>query len=250
MWIDTHCHINCLSQDQIEKLVPEAGGHLFIDSSTHLASATTSLSLSQKYPFVYSALGFHPFWAEEFFPEIVEKYEALIDSASKVVAIGEVGLDFKADAALDTQKEILKAFIVLAQKKGLALIVHNRLEAAHILDVLGGFFSSYEKVIFHCFSYSEQILRKIVEKKGFISFSLNILRKKDELLMALEACPLEHMLLETDAPYMRIGKRESLPSDIREVYSFVAKTKGIDEENLQNIIFSNAQRAFPLITSR
>ncbi|HIE36518.1 MAG TPA: hypothetical protein EYP89_04710, partial [Candidatus Omnitrophica bacterium] len=102
----------------------------------------------------------------------------------------------------------------------------------------------YEKIVFHCFSYSTSVLKKITEKKGYVSFSLNILRKKEEIITSLKNCPLECLLLETDSPYMKIGNRDSFPYDIKEVYSFVADLKSIEKKELEEKIFYNTKRLF------
>lgn len=246
MWIDTHCHINCLSPFQIEEIVTSEKECLFIDSSVHYKSSLTSLELSRKHSFIYSALGFHPFWAKEFLPQTVKDYEALIDSSDKVVAIGEVGLDYKAELSLSGQEKVFSAFIELAKRRNLPLILHNRLDSFDILDILDRFFSSYEGIIFHCFSYSTKFLEKILEKRGFVSFSLNVLRKKPDIISSLKMCPLERLLLETDSPYMRIDGRASGPLDIGKMYEYVSSVKGLGVKELEDIVYSNAKRIFSI----
>jgi TatD DNase family protein len=246
MWIDAHCHINCFSHIQVERWHNFSKDYSFIDSSTNYKSSLISLELSREFPFIYSSLGFHPFWTKEFSPQTIEDYERLIDSNKKIVAIGEVGLDFKAEAPLQKQEDIFGRFIELAKTKDLPLLVHNRLNSFYILEVLNRFFSSYKKVIFHCFSYSPDLLAMILEKEGYVSFSLNLLRKKEKVLNSLKMCPLEHILLETDSPYMKIKNRDSTPLDIKEVYSFVAGVKGIEEKKLREMVLANVRGVFSL----
>jgi TatD DNase family protein len=248
MWIDVHCHINCFPRNEIKDLVSSCKESLFIDSSTNYRTSLLSLEISKEHRFIYSSLGFHPFWAEEFSDETINKYEKLIDSnLGKVIAIGEVGLDFKAETPLEEQERIFGEFINLAKRKNLPLIIHNRLNSFKILNVLDNFFSSYEKIIFHCFSYSEDFLEKIISKKGYVSFSLNLLRKKEELIESLKRCPLEHLILETDSPYMKIENRPSSPLDIKKLYSFVANIRSVKEEILKESIFSNVKKVFSLM---
>ncbi|MFH1772264.1 MAG: TatD family hydrolase [Candidatus Omnitrophota bacterium] len=245
MIIDSHCHITSLPAAIREKVLEALKGRFcLIDSSIDLESCAASLKLSENNRFVYSSLGFHPFSAEKFNNDTISVYEKLIESSPKVVSIGEVGLDFKAGASLKQQEEILEAFIRLAVKLNLPLVIHNRLGSRHILDILKGFYDSFEKVVFHCFSYPLEFLEKIIEKNGYVSFSLNILRGNEELLASLKACPVKNMLLETDSPYMRIGKRTSTPDDITEVYSFASEVKGIGLTELEDEVFSNAKKVY------
>jgi TatD DNase family protein len=245
MLIDAHCHINCLGQDKISDLVL-LDNHIFIDSSINYSSSLDSLKLSQQHKSIYSALGFHPFEAEGFSRETLNDYQALIDSKSKIVAIGEVGLDEKAKIPLEQQEKVFIAFIKLAKKNNLPLLIHNRLNSLRILEILDSNFTSYETIVFHCFSYSQDFLSKIVQKKGYTSFSLNILRKKPALLQALKACPLENLLLETDSPYMKIAGCDSTPMDIDKVYNFCSEVKGLAQSSLEEKVYSNAKRLFSL----
>lgn len=245
--IDAHCHLNSLSQDVRREVVSRARDLILLDSGTNYQSTLESLALSGQYSFVWTLAGFHPFWAQEYSADLIEKYEQLIKVNKKIVAVGEIGLDFKAQVSLEEQEPILREFIKLAKKFGLPVMIHNRLEDLRILKILDDFYSSYEKVILHCFSYGEEFLEKIIEKQGVVSFSLNILRKKKSLLEALKKCPLANLLLETDSPYMRIDNRESTALDIKEVYSLAAQVKEIPQPALEQAIFANAKRLFNII---
>ena len=245
MLIDSHCHLNCLSKIAREDVISSSkSSYCFIDSSIDLNSSKVSLEISSKYDFVYSALGFHPFSGKSFSPTVVRDYEKLIDNNKKVVAIGEIGLDYKADFSAQLQEDILAAFVELAKVKGLPVMIHNRWQDTKILDILDKFYSSYEMVMFHCFSYNQDFLAKIIEKKGFISFSLNILRKNEEILESLRKCPLDKLLLETDSPYMRVGGRPSTPLDIDKTYLAAAEIKGISKEELESAVSLNARELF------
>jgi TatD DNase family protein len=244
MLIDIHCHLNCLSLEEREKILSLANSYLFVDSSINYQTSLESIKLSKNYSFIYSSLGFHPFYAEAFKDSLKEEYQRLIKENKKVIALGEIGLDYKAKVSLKEQEKILCIFLKLAKENNLPLVIHNREESWRVLKILDDFFSSYEKIVFHCFSYSTSVLKKITEKKGYISFSLNILRKKEEIITSLKNCPLECLLLETDSPYMKIRNRNSFPYDIKEVYSFVADLKSIEKKELEEKIFYNTKRLF------
>jgi TatD DNase family protein len=247
MFIDSHCHINSLAEDKINNLISSgSNGYIFIDSSINVQSALLSLGLSKKYPFIYSAVGFHPFCVKEFGETTISEYEKMIINNKKIIAIGEIGLDEKAEVSLQAQEDVLRSFVMLAKRLNLPVIIHNRLKEPRIFDILDEYFPFYEKIIFHCFSYSQSFLEKIISKGGCVSFSLNILRKKKEILESLAYCPNENILLETDSPYMKIDNLPSSPLDISKVYSFAAKIRNMDAQSLKEVIFQNANKLFAL----
>ena len=248
MLIDSHCHLNSFSKITREDIMSSIkSDYCFIDSSIDLNSSTISLELSSKYKCVYSALGFHAFSSKSFSPMVVRDYEKLIDDNKKVVAIGEIGIDYKADFSAKLQEDILSAFIGLAKNRGLPVMIHNRWQDTKILDILDKFYLNYEKVVFHCFSYSQDFLAEIIKRKGFVSFSLNILRKKQEILQSLKSCPLDRLLLETDSPYMRLNGKPSTPLDIEKTYQAAAEAKGVSKEELEGAVFLNIKELFPKI---
>lgn len=245
MLIDTHCHFNSLSRNLREELLSQGlGNYSLIDSGIDRASSLASVSFSKQYDFIYTSLGFHPFCAKKFRLEILAEYEKLIEENKRIVSIGEIGLDYKADSALEEQEDVLRHFIQLARTNNLPVVIHNRLNNFRVIDILDEFYQNYENVVFHCFSYSGEFLEKILKRGGFVSFSLNVLRKNKEITSSLKRCPLENMLLETDSPYMKIKGNSSTPLDIDKVYSQVASIKGIEQKQLEGTVFSNAQRLF------
>jgi len=246
MLIDSHCHLNSLSKITREDVISSSGdSHCFIDSSIDLFSSNISLEISKQNDFVYSALGFHPFSIKSFSKSLVGEYEKLINDNKKIIAIGEIGLDYKADFPIEIQEDVLSAFIELAKSKNLPIMIHNRWPDAKILDILDKFYSSYEKVVFHCFSSGPDFLARIIEKNGFISFSLNILRKKQEIIQSLISCPKSNLILETDSPYMRLSGKPSTPLDINKTYNKAAEIKGISEEELVASVSLNIGKLFP-----
>ncbi|HDN85696.1 MAG: hypothetical protein DRP68_05440 [Candidatus Omnitrophota bacterium] len=243
--IDTHCHINSLDIHLREELFTLGEKKfIFIDVSTDSYSARLSVTLSSQYSFIYSCLGFHPLGADSFKEEVINEFEELSHQSKKVVGIGEIGLDYKSQASFETQAKVFKRFIELAKRLDLPIVVHNRWNSSSLFDILDEYFSSYRKVIFHCFSQDRKVLEKILRKDGWVSFSLNILRKKREIIEALKAVPFENLLLETDSPYMFINGKKSHPLNIKDVYSFVAQLKEISLEELSQRVLANAKEAF------
>ncbi len=246
--IDTHCHLNTLSKITREEVISaSSSNYCFIDSAIDLNSAKLSVELSRQYSFIFSSLGYHPFSAEDFSSSIVEDYGELIDQNRKVIAVGEIGLDNTATISAEKQETVLAHFLQLAESKHLPIILHNRWPDTKILSVLDKHLSNYQKVVLHCFSYDKEFLTKIIARGGYVSFSLNILRHKANIIDALKSCPLDKLLLETDSPYMRIKGKPSTPLDIVQTYSAAAEIKGIKPEALEGAVYSNLGKLFPKI---
>jgi len=142
------------------------------------------------------------------------------------------------------QRSILEKFISLSKEFDLPLMLHNRWHNDEIFSILDKYFTDYSKVIFHCFSQDINFLKHIIEKKGNVSFSLNILRRKNKLDEALKYIPLDNLLLETDSPYMKIYGEYSIPFDIIKVYNYTAHIRNISLDELKNTVYSNAKRIF------
>ncbi len=247
MFIDSHCHFNSLQKNKIDTIIESClDGYCFIDSSIDLKSSKISVEISSQHSFIYTSLGFHPFSVNEFSSETIIKYQEIIEENKKIVAIGEIGLDYKANAIVEDQEKVFIDFVKLAQKNNLPIVIHNRFEGDKILDILNNLYSGYDRVIFHCFSYSPDLLDKILERGAYVSFSLNVLRKNKAIIASLKKCPLDRILLETDSPYMRIKNVPSTPLDIRNVYSFAAEVKDIKKTELEEAVFLNAKKVFNL----
>jgi TatD DNase family protein len=257
MLVDSHCHLNSLTDSIRLKVVDwfKASGHKLIDSSIDLKTSRESIQLSKEYSFVYNSLGFHPFFYHDFSDKIYKKYKKFLKVNDKIVALGEIGLDYKAKIPLNQQEEIFKRWVELAKENNITILIHHRLNKEswysnkypnrpRILAILDQYFSNYQNIVFHCFSYSFEFLQQIIDNGGFVSFSLNLLRKNKKINDSLKKCPFDNLLLETDSPYMKIRAKESTPLDIKSVYSYVAELKNISKNELENKIFLNVKKVF------
>jgi TatD DNase family protein len=257
MLVDAHCHFNSLPENITGKVSDwfTATGNKIIDSSIDLETSRNSFQFSKRHSFVYNSLGFHPFYYNDFSCEIYQEYKNILKRNSKVVALGEVGLDYKAEMPLADQEEILQKWLELAKENDLTVLIHHRLDKSNwysskypklprILAILDNYFSDYQNVVFHCFSYSPLFLKQVVDRGGFVSFSLNLLRGNKKIIKSLKECPLENLLLETDSPYMRVAGGPSSPLDIRSVYSYVSEAKNISSKDLEGKVLANLEKVF------
>jgi TatD DNase family protein len=255
MLIDCHCHINSLSRQAREDLfAKDLSDYRFIDSSIDLETTYNSLTFSQYYPHVMTAVGLHPFSGANYTKDVLKEYTQILQDNKKIIAIGEIGLDHKAPIPLSKQEEIFRDFVGLAYRNNLPIIIHNRFDqkvlfedgVPYIITLLDEMIRSYENVMFHCFSYSRKFLDIIVDKGGYVSFSLNVLREHPRVMDSLKHCPLNNILFETDSPYMKIGDSPSTPLDIGKVYDLAASVRGVDVKILENAASINAKKLFKL----
>lgn len=264
MLVDSHCHFNSLKEEDFKTVISSCKENgLFIDSSIDLESSKKSISISRENNNIYSSLGFHPFYADKFKAATIDEYQDMISKNKKIVAIGEIGLDYKSKVVWEKQRYVFIKFLKLARKNNLPVSIHTRIDPkiaalplkqqghhgfSEIFDILDEEFFSceYSNIIFHCFSYSKNLLEYIVGRGGYISFSLNVLRNNKNILEALTHCPMENILLETDSPYMRVEGKNSTPKDIEKVYDFVLSFKGITLEQLKEKVLENTKKIFKM----
>jgi len=250
MWIDSHSHINFPQlYPQTEKIISRAEKESFyalIDCGVNLETSLKSLKISAQYAFVYSIIGFHPSYAKDFTPQIIEEYKKLIKENKKIIGIGEVGLDNKTAVPVETQEKILLEMLNLAQSQNLPVIIHNRGYGDRILNIIKNF--KLKSVLFHCFSQNKEFARKIADKGFFMSFAGNITYPKaDNIRQAAKYAPWENILAETDSPYLApqaIRGKINTPLYVQEIYKTLAQEKNIDIEKVKIKIKENFQKLF------
>lgn len=252
MLIDTHTHLNTSNFDEDREEVItralDAGVTRMINIGFNEQTIPSSIALTEKYDFIYSAVGWHPVDAME----MSERHLAWIESLcehEKVVAIGEVGLDYHWDkSSKEVQQDVFRKQIQLAKKVNKPLIIHNREAHADVVRILKEENASEVGGVMHCFSGSWEIAEQCLEMGFYVSFGGPITfknaRQPKEVLARV---PLERLLLETDCPYLaphpHRGKRNE-PSYVKLVAEAAAEIKGIDLDEVCNETTENAQQLF------
>ena len=252
MYIDTHCHLDFdeYKDDRAEVInrARQANVKYLINIGTTVESSKSSVELTGQYDFIYASCGIHPHYSGEVDEEKLNKLKELA-SNKKVVAIGEVGLDFfKSFVPEEKQKEAFVKFINLAGQLDLPLIIHNRNAHQQIVEILRNNFSPPVKGVLHCFSGDLSFAQTILEMGFYISFTANITFKNAHSLREIvKSVPLEKMLIETDAPFLAPqdfrGKRND-PSYVRYVARTIAEVKGLDVEKVARVTTQNAVNLF------
>lgn len=258
MLIDTHAHLNdtdiLKDIEDVLSRARDAGVEKIIVPATNLKSSYEVIELSKKYSMLYSAIGIHPNDLSDFDEKQLSELEKLI-SNEKVVAIGEIGLDYYwKPYNKELQHYVLQSQFRLAKDKNLPVILHNRESSDDIMKLIKDEYDNGKlRGQFHSFSGDLKMAKKCVELGFYISFTGNITYKPNErTLLALEVlnyAPLENLLLETDSPYLSpIPKRGKLnePSYLKYTAEKIAQLKNIEFDDLAKMTTENAVRLFGL----
>lgn len=252
MFVDTHAHLFYENfKDDLEQVIFRAKENLIdyiIVPATDLETSKIAIELSEKYDFIYAAVGVHPHETKNWEDSWLNQIEKLAKH-SKVIAIGEIGLDYYYEFSPKVQQiKAFKSQIELALKLELPIIVHNRDSDKDMMDIITSYCSTGLKAQFHCFNALLSDAIEYIKMNHFISFTGNITYKKsEELRKILKATDLNHLLLETDAPFMSPtpfrGKRNE-PSYIVNTAKQIAEIKNISVEDVGRITSLNAFRIF------
>lgn len=245
---DTHVHFHFPEFEEDRENAIEAaraaGIELFINVGTNVDSSRKSLEFSEKYPGFYAAAGIHPNDAITATPGTMKQIEELLKHP-KMVAIGEIGLDYYRDhSPKDVQKKVLDDFLALHKKIHKPLIIHCRDAYGDLLEIFKR--EKISKGIMHCFSSDRPTMEEFVEQGFYISFAGPLTYKKNDALReACKACPIDRLLFETDAPFLppqsKRGKRNETLY-MMETFQTGAELHGLSLEELGRITTENARR--------
>lgn len=250
--IDTHAHIDFrdydADRDEVIRRAEAQGVRRIINIGSSLEGSVNSVDLAKKYPNVYAVVGCHPHDAKNFSDSDLAQVRALA-AADKVVAIGEVGLDYYRNLSpQDSQQGLFVSFIRMAQDLDLPVVIHTRQAAEDTLRIARE--EKLERAVVHCFSGDERFMRDCLDMGFCISFTCNITYKRSRGLRDLAAIvPLDRLFLETDAPYLSPegsrGKRNE-PASVRLLAETVAGLRNVPFEDICRATTQNAVRFFSL----
>jgi len=205
--IDTHCHLTFdeLAGD-IETVIEHsraAGVTGWITVGTDSEQNRKAVALAGKFEDMYAAVGIHPHYAKDVNAEAIAELKALA-LEKKVVAIGETGLDFHYDFSQPKeQRRLFAQHLKIAAELHLPVIVHSREAFDETMDALERFGQGVKKVVFHCFSYSAEQAKIVLERGFYISFTgVVTFKNAGATRNAVKIVPPHRLMLETDCPYM------------------------------------------------
>lgn len=248
--IDTHTHINMIEGITVEDVLKNAnenGVDKLIVPAANPKDFEGIMKLINKYDNVYGMLGVHPSDAKDWDDKLIDEIKNLAQN-KKIVAIGEVGLDYYWDKSFnDLQKEIFIKQIKLANELNLPIDVHDRDAHKDTFDILKEY-NNGSKVVMHCFSGSVEFAKECIKEGWYLGIG-GVVTFKNAVKMkeVVQAVALEHILLETDAPYLTpvpYRGQENQPAYVKFVAEEIAKLKGIDLIDVIQITELTTQAVF------
>lgn len=249
---DTHAHYtdHAFDNDRIELLekLPETGVRYVMLASSCVEDILENAALAGKFAYIYAAAGVHPEFASKTPAGYLDLVRKTAESSPKIKAVGEIGLDYHYDG-YDREKQIamFEEQLVLAKELDLPVIVHSRDACEDTLNILK---KHKPKGVVHCFSGSAETAKEIIKLGMYIGFTgVLTFSNAKKALKALEAVPVDRLLLETDCPYMAPvpfrGKRCD-SSMIAYTAAKAAEVKGMDTQELIDLTCENGKRFYSI----
>ena len=255
MFVDSHAHIDGpefdADRDEIIARAHDSGVTTILNVGTgdpHSGVFERAVEVGRKYPTVYTAIGTHPHDARFYDDAAEQKTKSLIQTGERVVAWGEIGLDFHYDnSPRDVQMEVFKRQLRQARECDIPVIIHTREAERETIEILkSDYDGATRKGVFHCFSGSKDLALRALELDFLISFSgIVTFKKAEELREIAKEVPLDRLLVETDCPFLAPvpyrGKRNE-PAYVVEVARCIAELRGVETEEIARITTENFKR--------
>jgi TatD DNase family protein len=244
--VDTHAHLSDLEdQEGVISRAREVGIKAIVAVGGNLETSRTTLSWADEFgDFVYPAIGIHPSeWMQDNVPDTLDFIESNLD---RCVAVGEIGLDYwyreakKSGEIREKQREIYIDLLGMAESHSKPASVHSRGAWQDALELARE--HGPERIVFHWFSGSIEVLRGVLDS-GFLISATPAAEFSKHHRAALAEAPLEKVVIETDSPVRYHGKRTE-PSDILLTLKSLAEIKGLPEEDVAEVTTLNAKRLF------
>lgn len=249
MFIDTHVHLNADQyEEDLQEVIDralEARVEKMVVIGFDRKTINRTMQLIEQYDFVYGVIGWHPVDAIDCTQQDLDWIEELA-AHPKIVGIGETGLDYYWDKSpKEVQQALFRKQIQLAQKLGLPIIIHNRDATGDVVQILREENAASVGGVMHCFSGSVETARECIAMNFMISLGGPVTFKNARLPKEVATeIPLEHLMIETDAPYLaphpHRGKRNE-PSFVPLVAEEIARLKGLTIEEIAQATTANAK---------
>lgn len=273
---DTHAHLcDAAFDDEREAIIADLGAHgvgAFTEIGFDLPSSRAALALAERYPQVYAAVGFHPDHSDHLRVEDVETLRQMVENDQKIVAIGEIGLDYHytregilrraaasgqepdpeslatADPEPEIQKACFRRMLQLARALGLPINVHSRGAAQDTYDLIVEEHGYENSGIIHCFGYPVEMAERFVKLGLYVGVGgVVTFKNARKLKEVVERIPIERIVLETDCPYMapvpKRGTRND-PRNLPYVVEEIAALRQMDPAEVIRITTENAKRVY------
>ena len=251
--VDSHCHINF---DELHQRLPEILANAKDNQVSHMLCVSVNLedfpevrSLSEQYPHIFASVGVHPCYEDVKEPSVDELIE--IGQSDNIVAIGETGLDYFRieDQDMTWQRDRFVRHIEAAKELNKPLIIHTRSAADDTMRILKENQADQCRGVMHCFAEDWDVAKKALDLGFYISFSgIVTFKSATQVQEVARKCPLDRVLVETDAPYLApvpLRGKTNEPAYVRHTAQFVADLKGLSLESLAETTTNNFFELFP-----
>lgn len=252
MFFDSHAHYDDKKFDKDRKAIiskiRKAGVDYVVNVGADLDTSLKSIDLADEYDFIYAAVGVHPHDVKELMEEDIEKLYGMANH-EKVVAYGEIGLDYHYDySPRELQKEWFIEQIELAKELELPIIVHSREASKDTFDILKDYKANLFGGVIHCFSGSAELAKEYVKDDYYIGIGGVItFANAKKTIEVVKEIPLDHLLIETDCPYLapvpNRGQRND-SSNLKYIAEKIAELKGVSLEEVAEKTMANAKKLY------
>ena len=252
MIIDTHAHFDdkAFAEDR-EGLLTQLSEHgIFrvINSGASLEGCKRTIELTEKYDFIYGTLGIHPCDCGELTEEDIQWIKEKC-ALEKIVAVGEIGLDYYWD---DTEREVQRKWfarqMLLAKELKLPMVIHSREAALDTITMMKEHNAQEAGGVIHCYSYTKESAREFLDMGFYFGIGgVVTFRNAKKLKEAVEYIPMDRILTETDSPYLAPVPNRGKRNDSRNlpyVVAEIARVKGLTTEEVEAICMENAHRLY------
>ena len=252
MYFDSHAHYDDKRYDNDRDMLlislPGSGVDFIVNAGADMRSTAYGIKLAEKYSFVYAAAGVHPHAAKELTEEKLARIKKTA-AHPKVVAIGEIGLDFYYDhSPRDVQRYWFNRQLDLALELGMPVIIHSRESARECCDVVKKYAAKGLRGVVHCYSGGAEMAMEYVDMDFYVGIGgVLTFPNARQLLRAAEVLPMERILLETDCPYLSPAPFRGERNDsrnLRFIAEKLAEIKCIKTEDAAKITKDNAMKLF------
>lgn len=248
MFIDTHCHISKKDYDNIDKVIQEAKENnvkILIMSGCDKESIKESIHLAEKYENLYLSLGYHPSEADVITQKDIEDLKEVIKKNKKVVAIGEIGLDYYwIKDNKEKQKSLFKNMLDMANELNLPVVIHSRDAYQDTYDILK---EKKARGVIHCFSGNLENAKHYIKLGFLLGIGGVVTFKNTNLKEVIKEIDLEHIVLETDSPYLAptpYRGKQNEPKYIPLIAEEISNIKGISIDVVERQTTENAKQIY------
>ena len=240
MFIDVHCHLDsCNNPSDVVRRAIDNNIGIIVTNGTHIDTNKASLDLAKAFPIVKAAIGLYPIQALAMSDEEIDEIiKSIRKNSDKIVAIGEVGIDYKEDLTQhERQKKIFSKIIDLALELDKPLLIHSRKAEEDVINMLEE--AGVKKVVMHCFCGNMKLVRRIKDNGWYVSIPASI-KHTLHFQEVVKIMPMNQILCETDSPYLHPDKeRNNEPKNVVESYKKIAEVLGMSLKEVEEKIEEN-----------